>query len=179
MERDWARLGQTMAAARRRAGLSQVDVADAIGVSRTPIQAIERGHTSGRPFARVTGTMRSYARLLGWAEGSIEAVLDGGEPKVEQKESKVEQTLKDTLLSLAPDLPMDIRHELSAETGPVIGTTVLTVPGASPGSRMIVVMKGEPDASPEQIRADLLAWADKQRQLRDDPASPSSGMQET
>ncbi len=33
-------------------------------------------------------------------------------------------------------------------------------------ARMIVVVKGKPDASPEQIRRDLLAWQKAQRKLQ-------------
>lgn len=163
MERDWARLGSAMAGARRSKGLSQVEVAEAIGVTRTPIQAIERGET----FARVTGTMRSYARHLGWADGSIEAVLAGGDPTPEAQALRPEQTEPTVNApTLTPQLPLRIVQELSAESGPVLDTTVLDLPGATPGSRMIVVIKGAPDASPEQIRADLLAWDLEQRRLR-------------
>lgn len=162
MERDWAQLGRAMARARRALGLSQIEVADAIGVTRTPIQGIERGNK----FTKVTGTMRSYARLLGWADGSIEAVLAGGEPTPAKTEQSRQEPEPSPPLALAPELPLDVRYELSAEAGPVIGATVLAVPGASPGSRMIVVMKGAPDASPEKIREDLLAWSAEQRRLR-------------
>lgn len=159
-----------MAAARNDLDLSQVAVAKAIGASRQPIQAIERG----QEFARITGTMRSYARLLGWVDGSIEAVLAGGDPTLTKPESepqtihpeRVESAARVGAPTLTQQLPLRIVQELSAETGPVLDTTVLDLPGASPGSRMIVVIKGAPDASPEQIREDLLAWSKEQRRLR-------------
>lgn len=179
MKRDWERLGRVAADTRRALRLTQKQLAAKLGVGRGTIQAIERGEE----FVKVTQTMRGLERAFGWADGSIEAVLDGGEPtplKDQQQDSAVEREVQDTLLALAPDLPLDIRYELSAEAGPVIGSTVLTVPGASPGSRMIVVMKGEPDASPEKLRADLLAWADEQRRLRDQspPESQSTRTRE-
>lgn len=161
MTRDWARLGRAVADARRALGLTQKDLADQIGVSRGAIQSIERGEE----FTKITQTLRAVERALGWQKGSIESVLDGGDPKAPPQ--KVDQPERpEAPAELAPQLPLAIVHELSAETGPVLDTTVLDLPGASPGSRMIVVIKGSPDASPEQIRADLLAWSKEQRRLR-------------
>lgn len=161
MNRDWARLGQAVADARRALNLTQKELADQLGVSRGAIQAIERGDQ----FTKITQTMRAVERALDWEKGSLESVLDGGEPKpIEQR--TVEPERAEAPAELAPQLPLAIVHELSAESGPVLDTTVLDLPGASPGSRMIVVIKGSPDASPEQIRKDLLAWSKEQRRLR-------------
>jgi DNA-binding XRE family transcriptional regulator len=43
MERDWERLGRAFAKARTAAGLTQEQAAEQLHVSRTPVQAIERG----------------------------------------------------------------------------------------------------------------------------------------
>jgi len=156
MERDWRHLGRELAAARKRLGRTQVDVADAIGVSRTPIQAIERGG----PFDKVTGTIREYARLVGWSDGAIEAVLAGGEPTTQPAAEA-----SATEAALADDLPLRIVGELGE--GPLLDTTVLDLSPAGSGARMIVVVRGAPDASPEEIRRDLLAWRRAQRHLQD------------
>ena len=69
-ERDWERLGRAFAAARKAAEMSQVEAADQLHVSRTAVQAIERGRQSnGAPFLKITSTMRAYARLIGWTGG--------------------------------------------------------------------------------------------------------------
>src|SRR5437868_7984019 len=79
---DWERLGREFAAAREAAGLTQVEAGKRIDVSRTPIQAIERGRQSnGSPFTKVTGTMRAYARLIGWTEDSPARILGGEGPE--------------------------------------------------------------------------------------------------
>lgn len=154
MERDWAHLGRELAAARKRTGRTQVDVADAIKVTRTPIQAIERGG----PFDRVTGTIREYARLVGWAEGAVEAVLDGGTPTPVGEATAAPRTLAD-------DLPLRIVEEIG--DGPLLDTDVIELPSDGSGARMIVVVRGNPNASPEEIRRDLLAWRRTQRHLQD------------
>jgi transcriptional regulator with XRE-family HTH domain len=168
MDRDWTRLGKAIADARRASDCTQEQFADAIGVKRGALQNIERGK-----IKTVTTTLRVIESKLGWAKGSIEAVLEGGDPQGAPEPEGGQVGPEEHPLALAPELPLDILHELSAETGPVIGAGVLTVPGASPGSRLIVVFKGEPDASPEEIRADLLAWSAEQRRLRGLPTDES------
>lgn len=162
MEQKWFRLGRALADARKAAGLTQVEVASAIGASRQPIQAIERG----RGFEKITGTMRSYARLVGWPEGSIEAVLAGGEPI--QPSAAPEAPAQQ-----APDgLPLSILEEIGE--GRLIGVDVFELPGSN--ARMTVVVRA-PDASPEEIKRDLLAWRRARRHLQgfgdaDDDGAP-------
>src|SRR3954454_21979062 len=82
MERDWERLGRAFAKARTAAGLTQEQAAEQLHVSRTPVQAIERGRQpNGKAFAKVTATMRAYVRLVGWTEQSPDRILDGQEPE--------------------------------------------------------------------------------------------------
>lgn len=75
MDRDWARLGSALRAARDDLGLGQLHVAERIGVKRGALRNVERGEIS-----RVTPTVREYARIVGWTDASIDAVLSGGEP---------------------------------------------------------------------------------------------------
>lgn len=158
MKRDWGRLGRALADARKRTGHTQTGVAEAIGVSRTPIQAIERG----TEFDKVTGTIREYARLVGWTAESIEAVLAGGEPRL-TAEAAIPAT--SATASLLDDLPLRIVEEIGE--GPLLDTTVLDLGPGGSGARMIVVVRGAPDATPEEIRRDLLAWRKAQRHLAD------------
>lgn len=163
MERDWKRLGQAFAMAREAAHLTQVQVAERLGVTRTPIQAIERGHTKGKPFTRISGTMRSYARLVGWSDGSIETILDGGDPTIPEP-APAGRPRND-----GPDarngLPLAIIDQLKGE-GPLIDATVIPLPSASADVHMTIVVRGEPDASPEEIRDALIAWRKTQRHLQ-------------
>lgn len=152
MSTDWERLGRRLAQAREALDLTQVEVAERIGVSRTPIQSIERGD----PRAKPTGTMRGYARVVGWRDGSLEAVLAGEEPTLEADARPVSAPAVD-------DLPLRIVEEL--REGPLLDTTVLDLSDLGSDARMIVIVKGRPDASPEEIRRDLLAWRQTQRHL--------------
>ncbi|WP_018384627.1 helix-turn-helix domain-containing protein [Wenjunlia vitaminophila] len=155
MSTDWERLGRELVEARKALGLTQRQVADRIGVSRTPIQSIERGD----PRAKPTGTMRSYARLVGWQDGSLEAVLAGREPIREgAPEGRPARQAPEV-----DDLPVLVAEEL--REGALLGATVLDLTELGSDARMIVIMKGRPDASPEEIRRDLLAWRRTQRHL--------------
>src|SRR5438105_4190259 len=99
-ERDWERLGNAFAEARKAAGLTQVDVAKRLSVTRTPIQAIERGRQpNNNPYIKVTATMRAYARLIGWTEDSPARILHGEEPEPATHPAPVQAS------DQQPDLP--------------------------------------------------------------------------
>lgn len=164
MERDWARLGSAFADARETAGFTQTEVAERIGVTRTPIQAIERGTA----FKKVTGTMRSYARVVGWTSDSIEKVLAGGAPAYEEVSGSVPH--REALASL----PLAILDQLKSD-GPLIDATVISLPSAKADVHMTIVVRGEPNATPEEIRDALLAWRRTQKHLQnldDEPDGP-------
>lgn len=76
MDRDWKLLGQTVARRRAELGLSQVEVAHRGPLSLDRVQAIEGAKKSGYRL----GTLAALERALEWEAGSIEAVLDGGQP---------------------------------------------------------------------------------------------------
>lgn len=75
MSTHWARLGTALRSARTQRGLRQEDVAAELGIKRGALANIEHG--KGR---RITSTIRSYARLVGWTDDSPERVLAGGDP---------------------------------------------------------------------------------------------------
>lgn len=157
MGRDWKHLADTVEAAREAKNLTQVALAEKAGVSESTIQNIE----SGVERKRVPASLHKVERALGWAPGSGERVLEGAAPE------HVEETA-------APpsDLPLRIVHEL--QDGPLLDATVLDLAPLGSGARMIVVVKGAPDASPEQIRTDLLAWAKAQRHMQNLPIDDES-----
>lgn len=149
MGRDWARLARTIEDARKAKGLTQVGLAEAAAVSESTIQNLE----SDKERKHVPASLYKVERALGWATGSGEAILNGGEPAVAEEAAEP-----------PTDLPLRILQEL--KDGPLLDTTVLDLTPLGSKARMVVVVKGEPDASPEQIRADLLAWAKAQRFLQ-------------
>jgi DNA-binding XRE family transcriptional regulator len=150
MDRDWQRLGKALQAARRAtAGKpTQEHMADALGVSRSVIQNIERGVGFDKP----TPTIREYARKLGWAARSVDDVLAGGEPTSVADEPAV------TLMGL----PTRVARELTRD-GDVVDTVVIQLPG---GGSAVVVVKDQPDATPEERERTLEAWLRAQPKLR-------------
>ncbi|MFF0277520.1 multiprotein-bridging factor 1 family protein [Streptomyces sp. NPDC004330] len=158
MGRDWKHLADSVEAAREAKNLTQVALAEKAGVSESTIQNIE----SGKERTRVPASLHKVERALGWKPGSGERVLEGGAPEVEE--------------ATAPPpsgLPLRIVHEL--QDGPLLDATVLDLSPLGSDARMIVVVKGAPGASPEQIRADLLAWAKAQEHIQNLPNTDDQG----
>jgi DNA-binding XRE family transcriptional regulator len=164
MERDWVALGASLAAERRRMHVTQADMAARIGITRGPLQAIERGDST-----RVTSSIRSYAREVGWTEASVEDILNGGQPTVANSAlDSPEPVPGNTNVGDVPytqALPPRIAVEL--QDGTILDTDVidLSAPGSS-GRLVLVAMSGTSDATPEQQRAEVLAWARLQRKIR-------------
>jgi Uncharacterized protein conserved in bacteria len=163
MDMDWARLGRTFAAAREAAGLTQVEVAERIGVTRSPIQSIERGGVRNTPYKKVSSTMRSYARLLGWTSDSPDHILRGGEPSLLHVEPAATPVPEAGAVPETGRLPLRIVDELS-DDGALLDTAVIPL---SADASMVIVVKGRVDASPQEIRAALEAWRRAQPRLRE------------
>jgi transcriptional regulator with XRE-family HTH domain len=170
MERDWTRLGRALAAARRAMDgrPTQQQLAEIVGVSRATVQAVERG----KPFTKITPTLRAVERAVGWKEGSLESVLAGAEP------APARAGLRGGLFAdpyaaaadrpvLAGGLPLRVVQELSE--GEVLDTEVLDLTGPGSRCKMIVVLKRERDSGEidaERLRAELAAWSRVQRRIR-------------
>ena len=164
-ERDWApaiweHLGRSFAAAREAIGLTQVQAAEALGVSRTPIQAVERGRQSnGQPFTKVTGTMRAYARLVGWTETSPARILNGQEP-----EPATQPVLPEGAESRT-GLPTAVDREL--RSGKTLDHTVVHLGNEDDDdTRIIVVLKGAEDISEEELDRLWQQWRRTRRHLQ-------------
>ncbi|MFG3488485.1 helix-turn-helix domain-containing protein [Streptomyces sp. NPDC047972] len=168
MDLDWTRLGKALRDARRAAAVSltQEEMAEEIGVGRSVIQLIEAGNKYKKP----TASMRTYAARVGWADGSIEAVLAGGEPTLKDAPAPARESGP----SAAAGLPLRIVHELKGE-GDLLDTAVIPL---GDDASMVVVVKGKPGASLAEIERSLEAWRKAQGQLleldyRDGESDPS------
>lgn len=168
MDLDPVRLGAALKATRlsRKPRLTQEAVASTLDVSRATVQNIERGVGA----TKATPTIRAYAQLLGWTPASVDRVLAGGEPSLAGAEGG-------DVAAIPPEpsrLPLRIVDEL-ADEGALLDTAVIPL-GAD--ASMVIVVKGRPDASPEEIRAALEAWRRAQPQLRElstgQPQSPAA-----
>jgi DNA-binding XRE family transcriptional regulator len=158
MDLRWDRLGEELQAARVAASYTQEDMARELGVSRASIQKIERGDS----FRRVTPTMRAFAQRLGWSENSIERVLEGGTPALADTPAARDRKTAAGVSAEATGLPLRIVDELEDE-GDLLDSVVLPL---GDDARMVVVVKGKPGASPEEIRRNLEAWRKAQRHLQ-------------
>jgi transcriptional regulator with XRE-family HTH domain len=158
MDAKWTRLGAAFAEGRSSQNLTQDDVVARSGIGLSTIQAIERGG----PFKGVTASMRLYAVLLGWAPGSIEAVLDGGDP-TELPPAAGQSNLK--------GLPYRIAQALNE------GTTIeARLRAIGPGGEIVLVVKGREGATDAEKRAILRewerqeGWLDRLGEVADDPS---------
>lgn len=77
---DWKRLGDHIAGGRKSLGMDQRQLAAAADVSENTISNYERGRVPSKGLVP-TGYGR-IERALGWADGSIRAILNGGSPVV-------------------------------------------------------------------------------------------------
>lgn len=149
MDRDWAWLGRQVRAARaaRTPKLSQDQLADQLDLGRSTVQAIERG----KVYKNITPAHRTIAEFFGWA--SIEDVLAGGEP------ANAEAPGTSTL-------PLRVAQAI-AGPGALIDTAIIPLPGIDePDGEIVVIVKGKPTASPEEIRRAIDAWERTQDRMR-------------
>lgn len=161
MDRDWTRLGKALRDARRASsvGLTQEQMAEVLDVGRSVIQLIEGGNEYKKP----TATIKAYAARVGWAEGSIERVLAGGDPILTRDAAAPAPADRPQRTAPSADsgLPFSVVHELQGQ-GDLLDTAVIPL---GDGSSMVVVVKGKPGATPEELARDLEAWRRAQGQL--------------
>lgn len=166
MERDWARLGSRLRRDSRARGLQQQDVAARIGVGRGAIANIEQGVAK-----KVTLTIRAYARLAGWTEDSIDAVLAGGEPTRDADEEPsslpTQKALSDPGAAREAGLDdLSLRVLAALGEGTLVDSDVLTIPIAGSTLRATLVVRGAPDMTPAQLREALREWETREGALR-------------
>ncbi|MGW6456324.1 helix-turn-helix transcriptional regulator [Streptomyces sp. NPDC055078] len=147
MTRDWARLGEKLKAARTEHGMEQQDVGDKIGVKRGALRNIEKGS-----IAKITTTVRAYARLVGWTDDSITLVLAGGEPvyaAADPGQSVEPKAGRDPLSDLSVYVQQSLRE------GPLLDSRVADVRTPSGRVRATIVIRGESGKSEEDLLAAL------------------------
>jgi transcriptional regulator with XRE-family HTH domain len=168
MEQDWARLGGAVTKARKAAGLSQIELAAAAGLSRSAVQSIERGKQFGAPQL----SHRSVAQVLGWAPSSVADVLAGGEPTPAAVASgSAPESAAPGSTSAADELLDDLTERVRAA---LLGGTVADADAVPLGDEdgdgeVVLIWKrgGRPDLTPDQLRADLKKWSRLQRVARE------------
>ncbi|MFE3855231.1 helix-turn-helix domain-containing protein [Streptomyces griseorubiginosus] len=137
MASDWARLGEKLKSSRIARGMEQQQVAAAIGVKRGAVRNIEQGN-----IAKLTPTVRAYGALVGWTDGSVEAVLAGGDPTL--AEGGAARTDGAT-----SDLSLHVQESL--RRGPLLESRVQEV--TTPAGRVLatIVLRGDEGLTPEEL----------------------------
>jgi transcriptional regulator with XRE-family HTH domain len=149
---QWAKLAEAIRTAREVRGLRQIDLAELAGISEGSVQNLE----SGSSRSRIPPSLAKVEPHLGWTEGSGRAILDGDEPTPAAQPA-------DNQGSRRGSLPLRVVDELESDD-PLLDSAVIQLPGAD-GARMTVVVRGKPDATPQEIQAALLAWRKAERNL--------------
>ncbi|WNI15921.1 hypothetical protein [Actinacidiphila sp. ITFR-21] len=163
MDGDWVRVGRAVETAREGLGLTQKGLGElADGAGRTVIQTIERGHK----FKKVTKTLRNVELALGWKRGSVENILAGGDA-LPSDELAERNSIGRSAQGAYAGLPLRVANTLAE--GVTLDTTILPL---TDYAAMVVVVKGKPTATPEQLRLALLAWEGERGYLRRSQSQP-------
>jgi DNA-binding XRE family transcriptional regulator len=162
MNRDWARLGQQLATGRERIGLTQEQAAARLEIAKSTLGFIE----TGKPRKKVTPTIRAYSRLVGWTDDSVTDVLDGGDPTMREasEEPSGPGPAPETRPTPEPsvkDLSLHARQAL--REGPLLYERVITMETAGGAVRTTIVVRGEQDATEEEMLAALEEWRERER----------------
>ncbi|WP_030585637.1 helix-turn-helix domain-containing protein [Streptomyces anulatus] len=128
----WTRLGAKIRESREAQGFSRKALSELSGVSEKSIQVAEEGR---EPRARWPQSLSLIEAGLGWAKGSMEHVLDGGEPSLAPESVP--------LFELADDGDLFNREDLSDPVN-------LLRQRPSPYTRSVILAQ-----LPRQIRASI------------------------
>ncbi|MFB6619431.1 helix-turn-helix domain-containing protein [Streptomyces rochei] len=142
MDEATKRLGTELQAARegRRPRLTQPQVAEHLGVSRTTIQNIEAGR-----FQRVNANIRDYARLLGWPEGAAERVMEGGTVRPPDEPPATAEPSAPAALGLSPAVEMEL------QAGETLESNVINLGPDEDDGHIIVVLQSRKGATREEM----------------------------
>jgi len=177
MARDWKRLGDAVKRARAERGLRQAQLAEAIDADLSTVQNLESARY-GKGFTRVPPTAHAAAAYFRWPEGAIADILNGGDPDLGEAPAlpDAEGTLEEEAADRPRNvLPLRVASELD-DDGELIDATVMDLSSAGSDARMIVVVKGTPDMSPDELRQAVDAWKETRRRMTGDgePEGPDS-----
>ncbi|MDX3162381.1 helix-turn-helix transcriptional regulator [Streptomyces scabiei] len=148
MATKWTRLGEKLRAARIAIDLEQQQIAAQVGIGRRAIGNIEHG-----AVAKLTPTIREYARIVGWTDDSPERVLAGDEPVL--RNAQAEAVSGSQGRGAALDLAVDVQESL--RQGPLLQSQVVEVKTPAGKVRATIVLRGEEGQSPEELLAALRA----------------------
>lgn len=169
MDRDWKRLGDATRRARKSLGLNQDELAEAAGVSRATVQAIEQGVG----FADVPKSVHKVAAAVGWPPGHAERILAGEDPPApdapEQAPTSAPASAPDPRDVFTKGMPRGVIHELTDTEGEILGSIVTELSRATPNTKLMLLLKRDDsagaDEDPEEVKRSLREWSRIQRAL--------------
>jgi transcriptional regulator with XRE-family HTH domain len=145
MTREWERRLAAVKTEREKRGLTQVELADAAGVTESTVQNLEGGRTYKR---------KPESLDIVWAA----LRPDGAGPAADQDDSA-------TIPPRQAAVPLRVQHELSE--GEVVDTDVIDL--SRGGMKMVVVVTRDPASpaiDPDAVRDDYAEWTRVQRAIR-------------
>lgn len=170
MPHNWKNLGDALRHSRLNKNMTQLQVADELGVSRSTVQSIERG-TSGQ---RVTPTIRAYSELVGSTVEDVYAVLRG--PKILLSPRPAESSRLDDVAgpeeaSNDDVLPVRIADELCR--GRLVDTDVIPIGPVDAEAQVVIVVRAGATLTSETRQQVVGAWRTAQTTLRNALSSSS------
>jgi transcriptional regulator with XRE-family HTH domain len=132
---DWERLSTAVRDARTAMELSQGALAARASVGMNTINNLE----GGRRYTRLPNKINQIERALGWAPGSAEAILRGGEPTLLSVSGRSAESVQPPATGGIPAgdsaLPVSVRRAL--ENGETFAADVINIRGLN----LIVIAK--------------------------------------
>lgn len=159
MNEDFVRLSAELKATRerRRPKLTQPEAARQLGVGRSTVQKMDNGKAGQVTIT----TVRSYARLLGWTEDSVDQVLAGGDPVMRPDAA-------DGIPAAAPpvDLGLSPAVEYELRSSKTLESVVINLGPDEDDGHIIVVLQGKKGATPEEIERVAARYRPVRRHLQ-------------
>lgn len=163
---QWIALGRQLAEARQAVGMTQVELASELDVSKSTVKAIEHG----RPYSKIQPTHRAFAAAVGWSDGSIKAVLDGGEPSKpggRRSQARGASSSDSAGRAAGPsrgDLPAGLSEHAAyaLSKGRVFDSGVISL---SPGVRVVFAVQADEDVSTEDLAESYSPWVGRIQDL--------------
>lgn len=163
MDRDWTRVSAAIKRYRKALGITQDQLAIAAGVSRSSVQALERGRLP--ESGEAPPSLGHIERVFGWPAGTGIAIAEGADVPEPTGELHIAAPV-DAAPGWADRLPALLREEL--EAGHVLDSDLIDLGSPGSGLKLVVMAVSEDDESeltPEQVQEAKRLWQSTKRSL--------------
>ncbi|MEY9937355.1 helix-turn-helix domain-containing protein [Streptacidiphilus sp. MAP5-3] len=160
MDHAWPALATAIAARREAIPLTQDELAEAMNVGRSTVQKLENPRTT---YTKIQPIHREVAYQLGWTRGSIEQVLEGGEPTLRADEAPSPSATQSA--SMPSGTPQRIRRALTG--GEVIDTELIPIDDDSDSGLVMMIKQGDRELPEDKMDLIMHRWVRLTRIARD------------